>query len=157
MTFYQIFKMASSGLKENVAPHNTVNINSLNNIHLNQQQTNIHYNICQHTKRVLVYLRTHNSTSLTIRGKILLRTTFLTTILLGTFSFRPEEAILKIWQILVLIQIKFLFSEKNTTDMITNRMRNIHTSCRFYFTFLLYAIRVDFTELVSYGIPILLH
>ena len=44
----------------------------------------------------------------------------------NNISFRPEETILKIWQKLVLNQIKFLFSEKYTTDMILNRMRNIH-------------------------------
>ena len=65
-------------------------------------------------------------------GKQLLQKTFMTTILLGTiFSFRPEEAILKIWQKLVFIQIKLQFSEKYTTDIITNRMRHLHTALIF--------------------------
>ena len=49
---------------------------------------------------------------------------------MSTALHNTEEAILKMFQKLVLIQIKFLFFffEKYTTDMITNRMRNIHTS-----------------------------
>ena len=50
--------------------------------------------------------------TLTIMGKILWRTAFLTTILLGTtFSFRPKEAILKILQKLVLNQKNSVFWE----------------------------------------------
>ena len=51
-------------------------------------------------------------------GKILQRTTFVTTVLRGTFSFRPQEVTLKIWSKPVLNQIKFLFSERYTTDML---------------------------------------
>ena len=41
--------------------------------------------------------------------------------------------ILQIWQKLVLNQLKILFSEKYTTDMIPNRMRNIHAVIDFEF------------------------
>ena len=79
------------------------------------QQTNQHGK--QHLpmfNRVLAHLRTHNITPLTINGKILWRSTFLTTILFGTtFSLRPEEAIMKIWLKLVFNQFKFPFFLRN--------------------------------------------
>ena len=96
----------------------------------NQQQTNIGNNICQHITGALAHHRTHNTTPLTIMGKISWWTTFLTTILFGTtLSFRPEGAIMKIWQKIVFNQIIFLFFweilDLVYTNMTPNKMRNI--------------------------------